>query len=291
MSMADIVVGHAESLLAALFAAAGVDESHGLTHAKAVLRHAECALAAAVEPPGPSISLAVRLAALLHDADDKKYFLCSAKTYANARRIMEEATMDVYDEGVINLAVRMISLVSCSANGNNIPADAQSQPEILWPRWADRLEATGLIGVVRCWQYNKMKGDPLYLQSTPRATSEAELWQLATEERFASYQERDGSSASMMDHFYDKLLQVSRPPAEVVRNRWIAFHAIHPHWPLAPSSDAFCGRSYLEREATERAAPIVDFCLKYGKTGTISEDELSNWAKTFCSSEAGMTYS
>ena len=36
-----------------------------------------------------------------------------------------------------------------SANGNSIPEDALHEPELLWPRWADRLEATGEIGIVR----------------------------------------------------------------------------------------------------------------------------------------------
>ena len=43
-------------------------------------------------PPLPEArALAVRLAALLHDADDRKYFPDTCKTYANARQIMSEA--------------------------------------------------------------------------------------------------------------------------------------------------------------------------------------------------------
>ena len=40
------------------------------------------------------------------------------------------------------------------------PPDAKLCPELLWPRWADRLEATGAIGVVRCHQYNAKAGAP-----------------------------------------------------------------------------------------------------------------------------------
>ena len=36
-------------------------------------------------------ALAVRLAALLHDADDRKYFPDTCKTYANAKQIMSDA--------------------------------------------------------------------------------------------------------------------------------------------------------------------------------------------------------
>ena len=63
--------------LRALCDAAGIDESHGVKHARAVLAHAERALAAA--PPLPPMrALALRLAALLHDADDAKYFPATA---------------------------------------------------------------------------------------------------------------------------------------------------------------------------------------------------------------------
>lgn len=63
-----------------------------------------------------------------------------------------------------------IGLVSCdwaddlttclstgSKNGNSVPDDAVREPELLWPRWADRLEATGEIGILRAlssrWQF------------------------------------------------------------------------------------------------------------------------------------------
>ena len=39
------------------------------------------------------------------------------------------------------------------------------------PRWADRLEATGAVGVVRCHQYNAKVGAPLSCATTPRPAS------------------------------------------------------------------------------------------------------------------------
>ena len=35
------------------------------------------------------------------------------------------------------------------------------------------------------------------------------LWAAVKEERFENYQKSGGGSASMMDHYYDKLLQVN----------------------------------------------------------------------------------
>ena len=52
----------------------------------------------------------------------------------------------------------MISYVSASDNGNSIPERARSNPELLWVRFSDRLEAIGMIGAVRCYQYNEEKG-------------------------------------------------------------------------------------------------------------------------------------
>ena len=89
----DAIVEAAAVGLRALCVAAGIDDSHGVKHARAVLAHAEAALAAA-PPLAPPRALAVRLAALLHDADDAKYFPLvggTAATYANAERIMGEA--------------------------------------------------------------------------------------------------------------------------------------------------------------------------------------------------------
>lgn len=202
-----LVVERAADLLDQHCRRAGIDDSHGLLHAAAVLGHADQALKVATTLPAARAA-AVRLAALLHDADDKKYFPRTATTYENARRIMAEAGAP---QAVIDDAVLMIGHVSCSANGNAVPPEAVDSPELLWPRWADRLEATGEIGVVRCYMYDAKSGRPLFTAETPRPTTAAECFAHATEERFAEYQRSGGGSASMVDHYFDKLLQVARP--------------------------------------------------------------------------------
>ena len=65
-------------------------------------------------------------------------------------------------------AMEVISYVSASANGNEIPKRAIKHPELLWVRFSDRLEAIGTIGAVRCWQYNTEKGEALSVKTTPR---------------------------------------------------------------------------------------------------------------------------
>lgn len=248
MLAANAALEQAKSGLAALCAGAGIDDSHGVKHAEAVLSHAEGAISAASLQLSEARALSVRLAALLHDADDHKYFgKESAANMANARRIMEEAGVDA---SVVVDSLEMISLVSCSKNGNSFPARARDEPELLWPRWADRLEAAGEIGVARCYVHNMRAGDPLSTEQSPRAQSEAEAFEIATEERFQRYQERGGSSESMIDHYFDKLLQVSRPHPSLVRN------------------------AYLEAEAADRARPLLDVVLHFGTVGTVDVEAI-----------------
>lgn len=183
----------------------------------------------------------------------------------------------------IERILKMISWVGCKENGNNIPPEIEpksnqqslaptaynQQYHFLIPRWSDRLEAVGSIGVVRCYQYNRETGAPLWkdhdLYDSPRPNCEEEVWQFATPDRFESYlqRERDGndeknrdSSSSMISHYYDKLLHVARPPPEIVRN------------------------TYLEDKAQESSKELLEVCLRFGKTGAVDEDYILNLEKT-----------
>jgi len=220
-------------------------ESHGMTHCLAVLSHMESAVscggltAEVVAQLTPRRRLALRLAALLHEADDHKYF----KDQGNVSKILQEVLAGEDEAGDVQEEVeQMISYVSASANGNSVPEAAVRDPSLLWPRWCDRLEAIGVVGAVRCWQYNTEVGDPLLLPTTPRPTTEEEVWAAVTEARWAAYQQ-GGGSASMMDHYYDKLLQIAVFPPAVVR---------------CPT---------LEAEAARRVAPLVALCLEAGRSG------------------------
>lgn len=77
----------------------------------------------------------------------------------------------------------MISYVSFSDNGNTVPEVAVKHPEFLWPRFADRLEAIGAIGAVRCWQYNEEVKRPQAISTTPRPVTVSEVWSHVTPAR------------------------------------------------------------------------------------------------------------
>lgn len=68
----DEIVTNATKLLQKALDKAGVPESHGLGHALCVLSHTNRAIEESFVDDNRA--LACKLAALLHDADDKKYF-------------------------------------------------------------------------------------------------------------------------------------------------------------------------------------------------------------------------
>jgi len=200
-----------------------IKESHGIQHVLAVHQHAVRALAC-IEPSLPDhVAAEIEIAALLHDVDDHKYFEHgSGHRYANATKICRAANVPS-DVIRIERILKMISWVGCSENGNTVPDEVASNEtyHLLIPRWADRLEAVGAVGVVRCYMYNQEKGAPLFSAESPRPQCSDEVWKLATPNRFDAYLSSGGKSADMISHYYDKLLHIARPPPSTVRNRYL----------------------------------------------------------------------
>ena len=53
----------------------------------------------------------------------------------------------------------------------------------------DRLEAIGVVGAVRCYQYNRETTGPLMLDTTPCSGSEEEMCDQVTQARWIKYQQ------------------------------------------------------------------------------------------------------
>ena len=82
------------------------------------------------------------------------------------------------------------------------------------------------------------------VKTTPRPKSVAEVWQQTTPERLENYM-RTKTSDSMMDHYFDKLLQIAKFDPKTTQN------------------------DFLCEEASNRVDPLVQICLEYGKTGKV----------------------
>jgi uncharacterized protein len=195
--------------------------------------------------------LKIKLAALLHDIDDSKYFPSNYE-YQNANYILKSVRqIDNLTDTDINDIIYMISLVSSSKNGDSIPHDCISKEWMLIPRYADRLEALGIIGVKRTLDYALYKKQPFFLPDTLRALDEYDLFQrIATADRYENYK---GKSLSMIDHYYDKLLRLNSFPDPIIHNL------------------------YFKSQCDKLQQPLIDIVLLFGKYGTISEHQIRNF--------------
>ncbi len=215
-------------------------ESHGLKHMFRVMVLCENACIEEHDLSNRTKHL-ICCAGLLHDVDDKKLFPESVD-YDNLRLLMKS-----YPKEDVDLVVEMVSYVSSSINGDTVPKNAIENPWLLYPRHADRIEAIGKVGMIRCYQYNSGKKHPLFTEKTTRAINEKDLWEnIATKERYNLY---NGSSESMVDHYYDKLLRLG----------------------MFETSN-----KYLNNEKNNKIKPMVDFVLHFGETGEINYDMLNN---------------
>jgi hypothetical protein len=177
-------------------------------------------------------------AALLHECDDHKLFKKKAGSNdkSNAWKIASSVFFQEDVEDIIN----MVKWVGVTENGNNIPREADPKYGgdrfFLLPRAADRLEAIGIKGITRVFQYSCEVDRPYFDKNTPRPRTEKELMSLCTPERFNAYLKSKKSSTAM-DHFVDKLLHLGGPVAD-----------------LFPE---------LAGEANQRHREMVDFYLEF----------------------------
>lgn len=172
--------------------------SHDHNHANNVLNHVITALKFEYIPI--RVKYLVMMAAILHDCDDMKFF--KTIDYSNAREILyKNGIIDDVDE-----IIRMISYVSYAINKDTIPVQATMNKYLLFPRFADRIEALGIEGVKRAFQFTLTSGAALYLPTTLKPDNLNQIFDIATLERVKHY---NGKSLSMIDHYYDKLIRLS----------------------------------------------------------------------------------
>jgi uncharacterized protein len=167
---------------------------------------------------------AILVASLLHDVDDSKYF--STKNFENARNLIKDTIeslkvdLSFMTYEWIELVIEMISLVSCSKNGNAVPNETWK----LIPRLADRLDAIGTVGIERTIAYNKMKNRPMHDENTKRVYSLEELNNVASLERFNGYL-AGKNEFNTIGHMYDKLIHIGRPEYFGTDNQYIVEEA------------------------------------------------------------------
>lgn len=237
--------GNVQKQVRDIFETVAKDPAHNMLHVEAVVAH--------VVKSWHEESLSDRqkiitvLAALLHEVDDSKLFPQNDDGQ-NARKILNECLPSAVVDGVlpggaetkdalVDEIVQVIDLVSASKNKHTTVSEGSEWKLLV--RDADRIEALGEVGIARCFAYNQKIGMKLFVPTTPRPKTVEEVWKIATPERFAAY---DGNSASMVDHYFDKLLHLEKCAS---------------------------GNAYLDKQLRARLQIMLDFVLEFGKTGEI----------------------
>ncbi|PFH48752.1 hypothetical protein AMATHDRAFT_149128 [Amanita thiersii Skay4041] len=169
------------------------DPSHDAFH---VQRVRQTALAIAKSLPIPPDLLTIELAALLHDVLDKKYVSPeqAADSYSFFlpffERAKEEHGIDLVQDGRARQIALIVDNVSWST-------EKKLREAARWTKWheeclelhcvqdADRLDAIGAFGVLRCAAYSAITNHALH---TP--------------------EDNPQQASSAIQHFYDKLLHI-----------------------------------------------------------------------------------
>ena len=126
----------------------------------------------------------VRLAAILHDVDDRKLF--GENGFANARRFMDSEHIDLDDQMFI---CDIISEISFKGKDSVRPSSLEGKIV----QDADRMDAIGAIGIARVFAYGGSKGRAMHIPG------EGPKEGMSEKEYFAN----QGTS---VNHFYEKLL-------------------------------------------------------------------------------------
>ncbi len=158
----------------------GESTGHDWPHTQRVFRTAM--KLAAEEGADPLIT---GLAALLHDTDDRKISPETSRDLSNARSFLEKNGVDAKTRDRILAIIRQVSF---AGKDSVVPDTAEG----CCVQDADRLDATGAIGIARTFAYGGAHGRPLWDPSIPIETD------LSRE----AYEARETSS---VHHFYEKL--------------------------------------------------------------------------------------
>ncbi|KIY65164.1 hypothetical protein CYLTODRAFT_379842 [Cylindrobasidium torrendii FP15055 ss-10] len=218
------VVAKAEALMVETMAR--YDPSHDAYHVQRV-RKTAMSIARAL-PDQPDL-LVVELGALLHDIVDKKYVSAevAADPYAfflpNFESWAKETGLDLVADGRARTIAQIVDNVSWSTEKKRRAAGE-------WGSWhdtcvelhcvqdADRLDAIGAFGILRCAAYTAVTSSPLYTDANDPALPQ-----------------------SGVQHFYDKLVHIhQRLKTEPGRAMGEARHTVILNFLQAIEQEAQC---------------------------------------------------
>lgn len=210
--MSRVNISKVSSILSEIFKITNPDDGHGLEHALAVHQHALKAIKSHPEHLEGKVLLSIELASLLHDVGDHKFVRDVKEGYWEEYFFLKYFKLDTIDSmnEIYELVMTMINLVSCSRSGDLYNGN---ETWLYIPRYCDRLESIGEIGVQRTLIYSKYTNRPMYDDTTKMVFNLKELKEVATNDRYQKYIStgKPVYSNTTIDHFYDKILHINIP--------------------------------------------------------------------------------
>ncbi|KAJ2107143.1 hypothetical protein GGI16_001651 [Coemansia sp. S142-1] len=183
------------------------DCSHDWQHVQRVVRQA-LALAKSEAQHRPLDMLVVHIAALLHDVDDAKYRQKGEPAFSS-KKFLQDAGLDCE---CAELVCRVVDAVSFrkellaneqDKNGTSDPDERQWRqgcPELACVQDADRLDAIGAFGVLRCAAFSGARNRTLHDPCDS-------VIQDITYEQYVA--QSGGTSGTAVAHFHEKLLKLA----------------------------------------------------------------------------------
>ena len=179
--MTNELIEHAQAYVRNRFESeySGHDYFHTLRVFRMATRIAEC--------EGANLEI-VRLAALLHDVDDRKVSPETYESQANARSFLWSNGVDG------NTVERICQIIREISFGRNNAAPSTLEGQCVQD--ADRLDAIGAIGIARAFAYGGNHNRHMYHPDIPPKLN-------MTKEEYVS------SESTTINHFYEKLFQLT----------------------------------------------------------------------------------
>ncbi len=131
----------------------------------------------------------VMLAALLHDVDDIKLSPDTHENKENARRFLNDNSID---ENTIDLICRIIGEISYKGNESYSPSTIEAKIV----QDADRLDALGAIGIARAFAFGGSRNRTMHNPQEPPRLNMSE-------------QEYRNHISTTVNHFYEKLFNLT----------------------------------------------------------------------------------
>ena len=155
------------------------------------------------------VSIRVMIASLLHEVGDSKF---GDKINTKAELILDilDIVLKDYSDDSLEMRLDIINMIEyCSAStwGDRIPKNSKIYQLI--PRYCDRLEATGYIGIARTLTYTYVKKAPFVIDSDEFPTTNEELEKMAPISRWNEYSSNSKKSTSGFSHYLDKIVHIS----------------------------------------------------------------------------------